>query len=74
MQRLVSEKVDGFHLQSRDSEDAVWVCELPPQHPVLPVDQDWRPAEGLQEAAALVALVCPPRRGQTSEEWVKLRT
>lgn len=28
----------------------------------------------LQEAAALMALVCLPGQGQTSEEWVKLRT
>ena len=31
MQRLGSRRVDGlrFHFQSRDSEDGVWVCDLP---------------------------------------------
>ena len=31
MQRLVSRRADGlqFHLWSRESEDAVWVCDLP---------------------------------------------
>lgn len=47
MQRLGSRRVNGlkFHLQSRESEDAVWVCELPHSAQFCPRTRTGGPCE-----------------------------